>query len=329
MNALSLCAGVGGLDLGLKLADPRIRTVGYVEREAFAAATLVARMEDQALDRAPIWDDPSTLDGRGLRRKVDLVTGGYPCQPFSTAGKRLGAEDERHLWPQFARIIREVRPRLVFLENVAGHVRLGLDAVLADLAELGFDAEWDVFSSAGVGAPHRRRRLFVLAWRVSDSERDTIRVESERGSDSAQAAYQRDAEPGELGGDMEHAEGLGGGQGNGSEEAGRRVAQATGRDMADPDSGRLEGEQEQDIRPQGGLESPRRGDLDGCDWRTLYPPGPAGDWSNVPPEAQPCIRRESDGVASRVDRLRAIGNGVDPLVAAHAWRTLANRAGLT
>ena len=105
---LSLCSGAGGLDLGLGIAIPGYRTVGHVERETFAAATLVARMEDAALNHAPVWDDVATFDGRPVRGAVDIVTAGYPCQPFSVAGKRQGADDPRHLWPHVVRIIGNV-----------------------------------------------------------------------------------------------------------------------------------------------------------------------------------------------------------------------------
>lgn len=128
---LSLCSGVGALDLGVRLAlGASLRTVGYVERDAHAAAVLVARMADEALDRAPVWDDLSTFDGRPWRGKVDLVTASYPCQPFSTAGRRRGTADERWLWPEVARVLEEVQPAAAFFENVPGHIRLGLVEVL-------------------------------------------------------------------------------------------------------------------------------------------------------------------------------------------------------
>jgi DNA (cytosine-5)-methyltransferase 1 len=163
VNVLALCAGAGGLELGVKLAVPGARCVGYVERDAFAAAVLVARMEDAALDSAPVWDDVADFDGRSWRGVVDCVAAGFPCQPFSAAGKRRGTADERWLWPDIARVLREVGPRWVFLENVPGLVRRGLADVLRDLAALGFDAEWGLLSAAAVGAPHKRERLFLLA----------------------------------------------------------------------------------------------------------------------------------------------------------------------
>ena len=139
---LSLCSGAGGLDLGLAIAIPGYRAVGHVERETFAAATLVARMEDASLDRAVVWDDVGTFDGRPWRGAVDIVTAGYPCQPFSVAGKRRGADDPRHLWPHVARIIGEVEPPFVFLENVAHHLRLGFPEVASGLVGMGLSYDF-------------------------------------------------------------------------------------------------------------------------------------------------------------------------------------------
>ena len=130
MNVLGLCAGVGGLELGVKLAVPTARAVCYIERETYNAAVLVARMADGSLDEAPIWGDLATFDGRPWRGVVDCVTAGFPCQPFSGAGKRLGTDDPRWLWPHIERIIRDVGPRRVFLENVPGLIHAGLGNVL-------------------------------------------------------------------------------------------------------------------------------------------------------------------------------------------------------
>jgi len=164
LSGLALCAGIGGLELGLKLAlGDAYQCRLYVEREAFAAAVLVARMEDATLDRAPIWDSIESFDGTAWRGLVDIVSAGFPCQPFSLAGKRRGLADERWIWPDIAEIIREVGPSYVFVENVPDLARHGLAAVLADLSEMGFDTEWDLFSAEEAGAPHRRERLFLLA----------------------------------------------------------------------------------------------------------------------------------------------------------------------
>jgi len=163
---LSICSGIGGLDLGLKTACVEAQAIAYVEIAPFCQEILLWRMDDGRLDRAPIWPDLTTFDGRPWRGRVDGIIGGYPCQPFSQAGRQRGAHDERHLWPHIARVIDECGPTWLFFENVAGHLRLGFARVLADLAALGFDAEWDLFRASDVGAPHRRERLFILAYRA-------------------------------------------------------------------------------------------------------------------------------------------------------------------
>jgi len=177
MNGLALCAGHAGLELGIHLAlGERYRTVCYVERDAYAAACLVARMADAALDSAPVWDDLRTFDGRPWRGVVDIVSGGYPCQPFSVAGKQLGAADPRHLWPDVFRVVREIGARWVYFENVAAHLVCGFDAVLRDLRSAGYRVAAGVFSAEAVGAPHLRERLFILG-ELADTQCPSRRAE--------------------------------------------------------------------------------------------------------------------------------------------------------
>lgn len=164
IHGLALCAGIGGLELGLKMAlGRRYRCVCYVERDAFAASILVARMAEAALDTAPIWDDVKTFDGFPWRGKVDLVSAGYPCQPFSNAGFRLGDIDDRHLWPDIARIMREIEPTWGFFENVSGHISLGFEQIHDDLEAMGYVVATAPFRANEVGAPHKRERFFILA----------------------------------------------------------------------------------------------------------------------------------------------------------------------
>ena len=165
---ISLCAGYGGIDLGLKRAIPHLRTIAFSEIEAFACANLVAKMEAGFLDAAPIWTDVKTFPWPRFHGKVDILSGGYPCQPFSAAGKRLGKDDPRHLWPWIADGIRLCQPSVCFFENVEGHISLGLREVLGELEEIGYRATWGVFSAAEVGAPHQRKRVFILAHRVCE-----------------------------------------------------------------------------------------------------------------------------------------------------------------
>ena len=165
-NVLSICSGYGGVELGLDIASGgAARCVCYVEREAAAAAVLVKEMEAGHLDPAPDWTDLATFDARPWAGVVDCVTAGFPCQPASVAGARLGTSDPRWLWPLVAGVIEDCAPSLVFLENVPGLRTKGMRDVLEDLAALGFDAEWGCLSAAALGAPQSRDRLWILAYR--------------------------------------------------------------------------------------------------------------------------------------------------------------------
>lgn len=163
MNELALFAGAGGGILGGKLLG--WRTVCAVELEPFARNILLARQRDGIFDPFPVWDDVCTFDGRPWRGHVDVVSGGFPCQDLSRAGTLAGLSGDRSsLWFEMARIISEVRPHFVFVENVPTLVSNGLNIVLENLATLGFDAEWGILSAAAVGAWHKRERLFIVAY---------------------------------------------------------------------------------------------------------------------------------------------------------------------
>lgn len=162
MNELALFAGAGGGILGGKLLG--WRTVCAVEWEPYAAGVLAARQNDKVLEPFPIWDDVQTFDGTPWRGIVDVVSGGFPCQDISSAGKGAGIDGERSgMWKHMARVVCEVRPEWVFVENSPMLVSRGLGTVLRDLAEIGFDAAWTVLSAAQVGAPHIRERIWICA----------------------------------------------------------------------------------------------------------------------------------------------------------------------
>jgi len=166
---LSICSGTAAGDLAIRLAVPSARTRVYVEREAYAIATLVRACEEGSLASAHCWTDVKTFDGLPFRGLIDCIVATYPCQPFSAAGKRRGTEDERHLWPHIARIVGEVQPALVFIENVRNHLRIGFEGVCRDLWEMGYETRAGLFSAAEIGAPHQRVRLFALAYRNGKS----------------------------------------------------------------------------------------------------------------------------------------------------------------
>ncbi len=162
MNELALFAGAGGGLLGGHLLG--WRTVCAVEWDAYAASILVARQNDGCLPSFPIWDDVQTFDGRPWRGIIDVVSGGFPCQDISSAGKGAGIDGERSgMWKHMARIIGEVRPKFVFVENSPLLVSRGLARVLGDLAEMGYDAKWGVLGAHHVGAPHKRQRVWIVA----------------------------------------------------------------------------------------------------------------------------------------------------------------------
>lgn len=162
-NLMSLCAGVGGLELGVRIARPGARGVCYLEREVPAAARLVARMQDGSLHPAPIWSDLTTFDGLPWRGLVDCLTSGDPCQPNSVAGKGLGKDDDRWLLDHVFRIIAEVRPARVFRENVPGNADGQLAAIVPALEGMGYRVAAGIFSARGAGASHLRERLFIMA----------------------------------------------------------------------------------------------------------------------------------------------------------------------
>ena len=364
---LSLCAGVGGLDLGLRVAQPNARTVCFVEIEAYAAAILATRMEQNALDQAPIWTDLRTFDGKPWRSLVDCITAGYPCQPFSVAGKQLGDKDPRHLWPDVFRVVREIDPPLCFFENVPGHLRLGFQQVHDDLRSLGYCVKAGLFTAEEVGASHKRERLFILAYRESIFGQYAVPERDCQGR-SAQAAGSFGHYLGNAEHDGSSTAALAGSDGT---DAGARGS-ASGTDtsqqsartdhVADTQSAGKRGKSGQLPQTQRGQDGSvlrlsvgaGQGLADrhhaGCEEQCgaepiqaqheaaecrglsalpLFAPGPTGEWDNIPESLEPAICRMADGLAYRVDRIRAGGNGVVPLAAAYAWRTLISRAATT
>lgn len=168
---LSICSGgLLGLEKGFDEACDRLgwqrgKPVTYVEIEAFLIENLVKQMEQGVLAPAPVWSNLKTFNARPFRNRVDAIFGGYPCQPFSTAGKRKGTEDSRHLWPYIRTAIHTIRPVFCFFENVPGHLTLGYGTVKRELEDSGYTVNEGIFSAEEIGAPHLRKRLYILAIR--------------------------------------------------------------------------------------------------------------------------------------------------------------------
>jgi DNA (cytosine-5)-methyltransferase 1 len=273
MNELALFAGAGGGILGGHLLG--WRTVCAVEWEPYPASVLCARQNDGFLPPFPIWDDIQTFDGRPWRGIVDVISGGFPCQDISAAGKGAGIDGERSgMWREMARVVSEVRPRFAYVENSPVLTSRGIDKVLWDLASMGFDARWGVLSAAEVGAPHKRDRIWILA----HAQRD-----------GSQGVRQDGATQGSVG--LRSRE-------RSNQEQDLQVAHA---------------EDKRNVRGNGELgvtqeeHDHRRGKEDG-----------GGQWWAT----EPNVGRVVDGVACRVDRLKAIGNGQVPEVARRAWEVL-------
>ena len=156
MKIGSLCTGYGGLDMAVE-AYFAAETVWCAEYDKYASQLIAERFN------YPNYGDITSINWAGLE-PIDILTAGYPCQPFSQAGQRKGANDSRHIWPHIVKAISALQPKFVILENVRGHLSLGFDRVLADLTELGYDARWQVVRASDVGAPHQRARIFVIAY---------------------------------------------------------------------------------------------------------------------------------------------------------------------
>lgn len=367
LNFISLCTGGGGLDLGVELAIPNARPIVFVEREAFAVARLVSAMEDGLMASAPVWSDVRTFNGRPWRSVVDGVIGGIPCQPHSVAGKRLGADDERDLWADARRIIVQSGAWWTLIENVEGMLSTGgFERVCRDLRRLGFDVEAGLFTSAEVGAPHQRKRLFIMAVArccCNQRRRETGDVPCAQGqTEIAKKERQRSRNATDHGGcdvgDAHHArlEGrgrcgmceragewtvgqTGGAVANAARErrgegrpkpivrSGRDAASRDGGSMGDTIGGGYDGVSQDTIGraiERIAAERSKRSDL------PIYPPGPSDidAWREIIERAarfEPAVCRVADGMAGRVDQLRMLGNGVNPLQAAYAVRTLATR----
>ena len=289
MNELALFAGAGGGILGGHLLG--WRTVCAVEWEAYPASGLCARQNDKILPTFPIWDDVQTFDGKPWQGIVDVVSGGFPCQDISAAGRGGGITGSRSsMWKHMARIIGEVQPKYCFVENSPMLTNRGLGAVLGDLAELGFNAEWGVLSAADVGANHKRERIWILAYSNSNSN-----FREKSGGNGLQNQME-----GKLWKKNSPTWQSCGTSNNVGEYPMRGYEKA---DMAYASSKNVERQ-----RKSIGIQEARD---------TFGSPS----WWKV----EPRVDRVANGVAARVDRLKAIGNGQVPLCAATAWKLLKER----
>ncbi len=294
MNELALFAGAGGGILGGHLLG--WRTVCAVEWEQYPASVLCARQNDGLLPPFPIWDDVQTFDGKPWRGIVDVVSGGFPCTDISAAGKGAGIDGEASgMWREMARIIHEVRPRYVFVENSPMLTSRGLGRVLGDLAAMGFHAKWGVLGAADIGAPHQRDRIWIVAEQMAHT--DLIGLDESKTKRDRTKEQQVCKNQFNYGNEI-RGEAIGCGQLGNEEE----LANSAGSGL------QRQGKSEQSINSKAYEDWKAGQSTDVCQ---------SDFWAT-----EPNVGRVVNGMASRVDRIKALGNGQVPLCAATAWRIL-------
>ena len=353
-TAVEFCAGYQGIHLGLKRAIPGLHVVAVSEIEAFAIANMVSKMESGHLDPAPIWPDLKTFPNKEFHGKVDLLVAGFPCQPFSAAGKRNGDEDPRHLFPYIKQSCIDMQPEFVFLENVEGIISSKLSGdgwadpagtpvllhVLRELERVGYTATAGVFSAAEVGAPHQRKRVFILAKRShvphSDEQRREVPAEREHPGKQQPECYGTNgppwpSRPGEHQYDWEPPRVVS--NTNGPHGGQQRLHPRNGSDR------RVAGniEQPEEVVPNTKYTEPR-GLRSRDEAAQSGPTELSGDRQPAERQAQPPMGGDLDGLTDRLDyaelyescdnstdELRLLGNGVVPETAHRAWVVLSER----
>jgi DNA (cytosine-5)-methyltransferase 1 len=304
LRLLDLFSGIGGFSYAAERLVGGYETVGFCEIDPFCRQVLNKHWPD-----VEVFEDVRRTDDFVRCGRVDIITGGYPCQPFSLAGKQKGVEDDRHLWPAMFELIKQKRPAFVVGENVAGHITLGLDQVLSDLEGEGYTARPFVIPACAVDAPHRRDRVWVVAEHVghsnsSDSSRDEPASVTGRRQPGLEA--RREAVPDSDSARQCASQGCGQ---DGRDEAGHDTGRLCS-DVADATRKRMEGH-----RPAGEQEpqSPTGERLPGRDRAREEP----SFW--LP---EPGVGRVAHGVSRRVDRLKSLGNSIVPQVAAQILRAI-------
>ena len=310
MKVLDLFSGIGGFSLGLEAAG--METVAFCEREPFCQAVLKKHWPD-----IPCHEDVTTLDGKQYNGTIDVIAGGFPCQDISLAGKGAGLAGERSgLWFEYLRIIKEVQPRYVIIENVSALRSRGLEEVLRSLAEIGYDAEWHCIPASAIGAPHRRDRVWIVGYPNNDGRHGSENGESidtriNRDSEGSNELVKSSGSGGEREEDVADSESIGYSRGKPSNKASEKRTieggQSEGLWITEPcDADRIQcdaanamceglgGQRTLASRIRTQLENARNA----CGW-------------NIEPD----VGRVANGIPLRVHRLKSLGNSIVPQIA--------------
>ena len=307
----SLFSGIGGLDLGLERAGMQV--IWQSEIDLFACKVLKKHWPE-----VPNHGDIKQIDWRAVE-PVDVICGGYPCQPFSLAGQRKGTDDPRHLWPWVRTAISELQPRYAILENVRGHLTMGGTQVIGELAEIGYDAEWRVVSAAGMGAPHRRDRIIIVAYpndsrnRTSQCGIDTSRAQEVKGRQNITQPRASGCSTDVANTSEQQFNGRGHQHGTSASEERQTVQEQVDRSSSNVAYAKGSASR---VTQSHGLrarvwKATELGESDSTT-RTI------GDWWKVEPD----VGRVADGIPNRVDRLKGLGNAVVPQVAEYIGRLI-------
>lgn len=310
----SLFSGIGGFDLGFERAG--IKTIWQVEIDGYCRRVLARHFPD-----AQRFSDIRECGGRNLPT-VDILSGGFPCQDISNAGKRAGIDGERSgLWSEYARIIRELRPRYVVVENVAALLGRGMERVLGDLAACGYDAEWQSIRARDVGAPHQRERIWIVAYPQCSGRRESpsyLSVIQESLCSPKRKKGSSIARPSGKAA-MSDSDSSGRGRSDCSNEVNRSTVPR--RRNALNDSGAMGPKVSDDDRE-------RFAQFQGqC--AAAWPPGTTIPYADPWWETEPDVGRVADGIPNVVDRLRGIGNAIVPQIAEWIGRRIVSASQAT
>ena len=313
LNVLDLFSGIGGFSLGLE-ATGGFETKAFCELDKYCKSVLKKHWPDTRQ-----YDDIKELTYDKLRSDgidtIDIITGGYPCQPFSVAGKQKGTEDKRHLWPEYFRLVKECRPTWVIGENVSGHIKLGLDQVIEDLESEGYATRTFSISASSIGANHQRERIWIIANANNDGPHTEKRDETKQSSNR-----QKDGIP------------IGNGNSTNSDSNGLLKDNSNIRPQSTESIGKDSGSIRKDIPREQHMANTNSGSEETLNQERVlgeqntegeterYPDGSLqvhGQWN-----FEPNVGRVADGIPSRVDRLKSLGNSLVPQIPYYIGQTI-------